>query len=68
VANRHPRVAEEMAAEIAAAESSLEGDGRILVRPSGTEPLIRVMVEAATQPLAQIVAHNLAGVVLSRFG
>jgi phosphoglucosamine mutase len=68
VANRHPQVAEEMAAEIAAAESSLKGDGRILVRPSGTEPLIRVMVEAATQPLAQIVAHNLAGVVLSRFG
>jgi phosphoglucosamine mutase len=57
-----------MAVEIAAAESSLDGDGRILVRPSGTEPLIRVMVEAATQPLAQTVAHDLAGVVLSRFG
>jgi phosphoglucosamine mutase len=68
VANRHPQVAEEMAVEIAAAESSLDGDGRILVRPSGTEPLIRVMVEAATQPLAQTVAHDLAGVVLSRFG
>jgi phosphoglucosamine mutase len=68
VASRHPHVAEEMAGEIAAAESSLDGEGRILVRPSGTEPLIRVMVEAATQPLAQTVAQDLAGVVLSRFG
>jgi phosphoglucosamine mutase len=68
VAERHPHVAEELAADIAAAESTLHGEGRILVRPSGTEPLIRVMVEAATQPLAQATADRLAGVVLARFG
>ena len=68
VAERHPRVAAEMADQIAAAESSLDGEGRILVRPSGTEPLIRVMVEAATHALAQTTADSLAAVVLARFG
>ncbi|MGZ4722651.1 MAG: phosphoglucosamine mutase [Ilumatobacteraceae bacterium] len=68
VADRHPRVATELAAEIAAAEALLDGDGRILVRPSGTEPLIRVMVEAATQTLAETTADRLAEIVLARFG
>ena len=68
VADRHPRVAAELAAEIATAEASLDGEGRILVRPSGTEPLIRVMVEAATHDLAQATAESLAEVVLARFG
>jgi phosphoglucosamine mutase len=68
VAHRHPDVDIELADEIAVAESSLHGEGRILVRPSGTEPLIRVMVEAATQPLAQATADSLAEVVLARFG
>ena len=68
VAHRHPRVAAELADEIAAAQEALDGEGRILVRPSGTEPLIRVMVEAATQTLAQATADGLAAVVLARFG
>ena len=68
VAVRHPHVAAELAAEIAAAEDRLRGDGRILVRPSGTEPLIRVMVEAATDDLASTVANDLAAVVVARFG
>ena len=68
VAHRHPRVATELAAEIAAAEALLDGEGRILVRPSGTEPLIRVMVEAATQSLAETTADSLAEVVFARFG
>ncbi|MEY2580478.1 MAG: phosphoglucosamine mutase [Ilumatobacteraceae bacterium] len=68
VADRHPRVAEELADEIAAADAMLHGEGRILIRPSGTEPLIRVMVEAATQSLAQTTADELAAVVLQRFG
>jgi phosphoglucosamine mutase len=68
VAKGHPHVAVELAEEIASAEESLNGEGRILVRPSGTEPLIRVMVEAATQPLAQLTADSLAGVVSARFG
>jgi len=65
---RHPHVAAELAAEIEAAEGTLHGDGRILVRASGTEPLIRVMVEAATQPVAQAVADELAAIVFARFG
>jgi phosphoglucosamine mutase len=67
VVDRHPNVASELAEEIEAANASLDGEGRILVRPSGTEPLIRVMVEAATQPLAQSVADELASVVSARF-
>ena len=68
VAERHPHAAQELAAEIADAERELEGDGRILVRASGTEPLIRVMVEAATDDLAQRVAQHLAAAVQQRFG
>jgi len=68
VRDRHPDAADEMAAEIAFAESSLLGDGRILVRASGTEPLIRVMVEAATESIAQSVAEDLATAVRTRFG
>jgi len=68
VAERHPRAADELAAEIAEAERELEGDGRILVRASGTEPLIRVMVEAATDEVAHRVAQHLAAAVQQRFG
>ena len=67
VRRRHPQAADEMAAEIAAAEASLDGDGRILVRASGTEPLIRVMVEAATQTLRAQFADDLAAEVLARW-
>ena len=38
-----------VAAVIAQVEQEMNGDGRVLVRPSGTEPLVRVMVEAATE-------------------
>ena len=68
VAHRHPHVDVELADEISAADALLHGEGRILVRPSGTEPLIRVMVEAASQSLAQSTADGLASVVLARFG
>jgi phosphoglucosamine mutase len=68
VADRHPHAAEELASEIAEAEQLLRGDGRILVRASGTEPLIRVMVEAAADDLARSVADRLAAVVHARFG
>lgn len=68
VARSHPNVADELAAEIDAAERSLAGQGRVLLRPSGTEPLIRVMVEAATDATAKEVAEDLATVVRERFG
>ncbi len=67
VAERHPHVADELATEIAAAEAGLAGEGRILVRASGTEPLVRVMVEAATDELARRTADELADVVRKRF-
>lgn len=41
-------------------EAALAGDGRVLVRPSGTEALIRIMVEGKNPDLAQTCAHNLA--------
>jgi phosphoglucosamine mutase len=48
---------------VKAAESELGESGRVLLRPSGTEPLIRVMVEAASQDQAQTIAEKLAKVV-----
>lgn len=58
----------EMASSIQAAESELGKNGRVLVRASGTEPLIRVMVEADTQERASRIAHELAQVVIEAHG
>ncbi len=49
--------------EVAAAVEELSGTGRVLLRKSGTEPLVRVMVEAADERQAQAVADRLAKVV-----
>jgi phosphoglucosamine mutase len=43
------------------AEAAMAGEGRVLVRASGTEPLLRVMVEAAEQDLVDHWAGHLAG-------
>jgi phosphoglucosamine mutase len=53
-------------AAIESAETLLGETGRVLLRPSGTEPLVRVMVEAATQTQADGVADTLAAVVRDR--
>lgn len=58
-----PDVAERMAAEIAAIGAELGDHGRVLVRPSGTEPLVRVMVEAPTQAEADGAAERIAAAV-----
>lgn len=58
----------EVAAIISAVEREMDGDGRILVRASGTEPLVRVMVEAATETLAQKYSSDIAEVVKKEMG
>ena len=50
-------------AAVPAAEAELGDDGRILLRPSGTEQLVRVMVEAASQERAEQIARRVSEVV-----
>jgi phosphoglucosamine mutase len=50
-------------ASVAEAEADLHGSGRVLLRASGTEPLVRVMVEAADEGTAQSWAERIARVV-----
>jgi phosphoglucosamine mutase len=52
-------------AAVALAEAELGETGRVLLRPSGTEPLVRVMVEAATEDQARSVAERIADEVRS---
>jgi phosphoglucosamine mutase len=54
---------EELAAAVAQAESELGDTGRVLIRPSGTEPMVRVMVEAESHDQAEQIAGTLAEVV-----
>ncbi|MFE2161622.1 phosphoglucosamine mutase [Streptomyces lydicus] len=58
----------ELTAAVAEAERELGATGRVLLRPSGTEPLVRVMVEAADIEQARAVAERLADVVKSALG
>ncbi|MFF5281782.1 phosphoglucosamine mutase [Streptomyces sp. 62] len=58
----------ELAAAVTDAERELGSTGRVLLRPSGTEPLVRVMVEAADIEQARAVAQRLADVVKSALG
>ena len=54
-----------VAEAVRVAESELGRDGRVLLRKSGTEPVVRVMVEAADEVQAKALAHRLVGVVQS---
>ena len=53
---------------IEAESSALEGEGRILVRPSGTEPVVRVMVEAPAQERCEAVSARVVDVVERELG
>lgn len=53
----------ELTAAVAEAETELGETGRVLIRPSGTEPMVRVMVEAAQEDQARLIADRLADVV-----
>ncbi len=60
--------AEELDAAVRAASEQLAGRGRVLVRPSGTEPLVRVMVEAPTDQEAERVCGRLVALVERELG
>ncbi len=60
--------ADAVQAAIAAESAGLEGRGRVLVRPSGTEPLVRVMVEAPTADEAEAVCGRLVALVQAEVG
>jgi len=60
--------APEVEAAVQAAERALAGRGRVLVRPSGTEPLVRVMVEAPTAEEAEDVCGRLVALVERELG
>lgn len=60
----HPAIQE----AIDTVEKEMAGDGRVLVRPSGTEPLLRVMAEAKTQELVDQYVDQIAAVVKDEMG
>lgn len=60
--------AESVWAAVAAVEKSLGDEGRILLRPSGTESVVRVMVEAGDEETAHLQADRVARIVASEIG
>ncbi|MDE3027671.1 MAG: phosphoglucosamine mutase, partial [Paracoccaceae bacterium] len=62
-AGQEPLKAEPVKRVIAASEQRLNGSGRLLIRKSGTEPLVRVMAECTDESLlAEVVAEIVAAV------
>ena len=59
---------EKVKAVIEEVEAQMAGDGRVLVRPSGTEPLVRVMAEAPTEELCQEYVNKIVAVVQEEMG
>lgn len=58
----------EIAEAIAKVEAEMEGSGRVLIRPSGTEPLVRVMIEGQDVDHITELAQDLAKLLTKRFG
>jgi phosphoglucosamine mutase len=65
---RDPELVAKLAPAVAEVEAELADRGRVLLRPSGTEPLMRVMVEAPTEDEAQAAAERLAAAVQALVG
>ncbi|MDQ2648317.1 MAG: phosphoglucosamine mutase [Actinomycetota bacterium] len=63
VARRSDDLLDRLAPDVEAVEAQLGDEGRVLLRPSGTEPLIRVMVEAPTAAEAEAAAERLVAAV-----
>ncbi|MCM3390307.1 phosphoglucosamine mutase [Ureibacillus chungkukjangi] len=59
---------EKVAKTIAEVEAAMAGNGRVLVRPSGTEPLVRVMVEASTEEECESYVNRISDVVRQELG
>ena len=57
---------EEIVNEIKRIEAVLDGRGRVLIRPSGTEPLVRVMLEGENQEEIDKLAHGLADMIVEK--
>jgi len=55
-------------ARVDAVNDGLAGEGRVLVRPSGTEPVVRVLAEAATQEEAEGLCARIAALVDQELG
>ncbi|HWQ78990.1 MAG TPA: phosphoglucosamine mutase, partial [Anaerovoracaceae bacterium] len=58
----------EISAEIKRLEAAMAGEGRVLIRPSGTEPLVRVMIEGKDIGQITKLAENLASLLTKRLG
>lgn len=54
---------QEIADAIAEVEKKFHGEGRVLIRPSGTEPLVRVMIEGKDQKVIEEEAKKLADLI-----
>ncbi|MBQ7090004.1 MAG: phosphoglucosamine mutase, partial [Clostridia bacterium] len=57
---------EAVQAAIAAVEQKINGNGRVLLRRSGTEPVVRVMVEAETEALCKEYTKEITDVIIER--
>jgi len=58
----------EISSEIKRLEEAMAGEGRVLIRPSGTEPLVRVMIEGKDIEQITKLAENLASLLTKRLG
>jgi len=68
VENDAEKIVEEIKDEVNVASMELGKGGRVLVRPSGTEPLVRVMVETRDSALASSIAEHLSEIIKRKDG